>query len=264
MLWILDRQSACHVFHQLLYRIISFLKIVFTISPGFSGHRCASLRISPGIAGHLLFLQARMVARRRSSPGIAGASRISFFLQDYIVFHSCLTISPGIAGHRWHRCLSCQGHLSWHPWASLRIAGHRIAAYLSWHRWASLVSSQLRMAGHRRSSPGIAGRSWITFFFYRIISCFILVSLSLLASPDIAGIAAYLSWHRWASFVPLASLRIAGHRSFHSPVSQKCYKRSVYRFEENVRRRLIESSRPFFSNQHFAMCYTVCTDRHTF
>ena len=125
------------------------LKIVFTISPGLSGHRCASLRISPGIAGHLLFLQARMVAHRRSSPGIAGASRISFFLQDYIVFYSCLTISPGIAGHRWHRCLSCQGHLSWHPWASLRIAGHRIAAYLSWHRWASAAVNLARLAPKR-------------------------------------------------------------------------------------------------------------------
>ena len=177
------------------------VQVVFIISPGFSGHRCASLRISPGIAGHLLFLQARMVARRRSSPGIAGASRVSFFLQDYIVFCSCLTISPGIAGHLWHRCLSCQGHLLWHPWASLRIAGHRIAAYLSWHVWASLVSSQLRMAGYCRPSPGIAGRSWITFFFTGLYG----VSFSF----------HYLSWHRRAS---RASLRIspgiAGHLSF--------------------------------------------------
>ena len=167
--------------------------------PGIAVHRCVSLLALLGISCFFKLAWLRIAGHRLELPAFLG---YRFFLQDYIVFHSCLTISPGSAGHRWHRCLSCQGHLSWHPWASLRIAGHRIAAYLS--------------------------------------------------------------WHRWASFVPLVSLRIAGHRSFHSPVSSKFYKGSVYRLEENVRRRLIESSRPFFSNQHFAMCFTVCTDRQTF
>jgi hypothetical protein len=112
---------------------------------------------------------------------------------------------------------------------------------------ASRLCSALRILGNR---------SELDVYMHTCI-CFILVSLSLLVSPGIAGIAAYLSQHRWASFVPLASLRIAGNRSFHSSLSQKCYKCSVNNFEENVRRRLIESSRPFFSN-HSLQCVIQC------
>ena len=80
----------------------------------------------------------------------------------------------------------CFHYLSWLFRASLCIA-----AYLSWHCWASFVSSQLRMAGHRRSSPGSAGLLCISFF------CSVLYRFSFLLY--------YLSWHRRAS---RASLRI--------------------------------------------------------
>jgi len=181
------------------------LKIVFTISPGFPGHRCISLLALLGISCFFKLAWLRIAGHRLELPALLG---YRFFLQDYIVFHSCLTISPGSAGHRWHRCLSCQGHLSWHPWASLRIAGHRIAAYLSWHRRASLVSSQLRMAGHRRSSPGIAGRSWITFF----LQDYIVFHSRFIISPGIAGHLGHRCVSLLASLGIFRSLGIAAHR----------------------------------------------------
>ncbi len=170
------------------------MKIVFTISPGFPGHRCISLLALLGISCFFKLAWLRIAGHRLELPALLG---YRFFLQDYIVFHSCLTISPCIAGHRWHRCLCCQGHLSWHPCASLGIASLRISPGIAGHLSFLHSFVWLGIAGHRRELLAVPGHR----FFYRIILCFILVSLSLLASPGIAGIAAYLSWHRWASFV---------------------------------------------------------------
>ena len=52
-----------------------------------------------------------------------------FFLQDYMVFHSRFTISPGIAGHRGHRCVSLLASLG--IFRFLGIAAHRWASQLS-------------------------------------------------------------------------------------------------------------------------------------
>ena len=142
-----------------------------------------------------------MVAHRRSSPGIAGASRISFFFTGLYCFSFLLN------------------HLSWQRRASLAslpilprasfVASLGIAA----HRWAShrcvsfLASpgiSRFFTASYGWASQVIAGNCWpfLDIVFFTGLYC---VSFSF----------HYLSWHRRAS---RASLRIspgiAGHLSF--------------------------------------------------
>ena len=200
--------------------------VMYFIFRGIPGHRCASLgiaslRIFPGIAGHLSFLHSfvwlGIAGHRRELLAVPGHRFFYRIILCFILVSLSLLASPGIAG--------IAAYLSWHRWASfvplasLRIAGHGIAAYLSWHCWASFVSSQLRMAGHRRSSPGSAGLLCISFFcsvLYRF--SFLLYYLSwhrraLRASLRISpGIAGHLSWYPWAlTGYRWISQSIAGH-----------------------------------------------------
>ena len=173
----------------------------FVASLRIAGHRIAAYLFWHRWAS-LVSSQLCMAKHRRSSPGIAGRSWTSFFLQDYIVFHSRFIISPGIAGHRGHRCVSLLASLG--IFRSLGIAAHRWA----WHRCVSLLALlgifRFFTASYGWASQVIARKcrpSLHIFFLFSVISFFILALLSLLASPGIAGIAAYFSWHRWASFV---------------------------------------------------------------
>ena len=126
--------------------------------PGIAVHRCVSLLALLGISCFFKLAWLRIAGHRLELQALLG---YRFFLQDYIVFHSCLIISPCIDIFLLFSVISFFILALLSLLASPGIAG--IAAYFSWHRWASFVVSlgidwvSLDIAEYRRAWPGIAG-----------------------------------------------------------------------------------------------------------